>query len=64
MQPQSNVGYYVPYRRGLIKSHCLTIATFAQTGIKEANLPNVGAFVDNLLDSSKPLIRAVETPPK
>lgn len=60
MNPQSNIGYYIPVRRGLLKSHCLTIATFAQTGIKEANLSSVGAFVDNLLDDTKPLIRAYE----
>ena len=60
MTSVSNIGYYVPVRRSLLKSHCLTIATFSGTGIKEANLPNVGAFVDNLLDESKPLIRAFE----
>jgi hypothetical protein len=63
MAPYSNIGYYIPYRRGLLKSHCLTIATFSGTGIKEANLANVGAFVDNLLDTSKPPIRAYETAP-
>ncbi len=62
MQPEANIGYYIPWRRGLLKSHCLTIATFSGTGIKEANLKDVGAFADNLLDPSKPLIRSVETP--
>jgi hypothetical protein len=61
MKPFSNIGYYIPYGRNFIKAHTLTIATFDGTGIKEANLPDVGAFVDNLLDQSKPLIRAYET---
>jgi len=53
-----NLGYY----RQINMSHCLTIVTFGDTGIKEQNLQDVGTFVDNLLDFSgkKPVIRAVE----
>jgi hypothetical protein len=36
--------------RDFIKAHTLTTASFAGTGIKEANLADVGVFVDNLLD--------------
>lgn len=61
-KPQSNIGYYIPWKRNFLDSHCLTIASFANTDIAEANLKNVGAFVDNLIDSSKPLIRVVESP--
>lgn len=61
MKPYSNIGYYVPYGRDFLKAHTLTIATFDGTGIKEANLADVGVFVDNLLDPSKPLMRAYET---
>ena len=64
MEAQPNIGYYVPYGREFLKSHTLTTASFANTAIKEDNLPNVGAFVDNLLDDSKPLIRAYEQNPK
>ena len=60
MAPYPNVGYYVPYGREFLKAHTMTTASFANTAIKEANLANVGVFVDNLLDPSKPVIRAVE----
>ncbi len=57
-----NLGYYVPNYRQINMSHCLTIVTFGDTGIKEQNLQDVGAFVDNLLDFSgkRPVIRALE----
>jgi hypothetical protein len=57
-----NTGYFIPNYRQINKSHCLTIVTFGDTGIKEANLANVGTFVDNLLDFSgrNPVIRAFE----
>ncbi len=57
-----NLGYYVPNYRQINMSHCLTIVTFGDTGIKEQNLQDVGTFVDNLLDFSgkKPVIRALE----
>ena len=58
---RSNTGYYIPFGRDFLKSHTLTTATFSGTGIKEANIPNVGAFVDNLLDTSQPVMRAYET---
>lgn len=61
MKPHGNIGYYVPYGRDFLKAHTLTTATFSGTAIKEANIKDVGAFVDNLLDPSKPLMRAYET---
>ncbi len=61
LKPYANVGYYVPYARNMNESHCLTIVTFGGTGIQEANHKDVGAFVDNLLASSGPLIRAYQT---
>lgn len=59
----SNAGYYVPNKRELNKSHCLTIVTFGGTSIVERNLPSVGSFVDNLLDGTGPVMRAVEQSP-
>lgn len=61
LKPFSNVGYYIPYARSMNKSHCLTIVTFGGTGIPEAGYKDVGAFVDNLLAPSGPLIRAYQT---
>ncbi len=57
-----NLGYFLPNYREINGSHCLTIVTFGDTGIKEARLQDVGTFVDNLLDFSgkKPVIRALE----
>jgi hypothetical protein len=60
MPSSSNLGYFIPNYRQINESHCLTIVTFGDTGIKERNLDSVGTFVDNLLDSSKPVIRALE----
>lgn len=63
MQPQPNVGWYIPNKRELNGSHCLTIVTFGGTSIVEAKLHDVGAFVDNLLDGKGPVMRAFELNP-
>ena len=63
MQPQPNVGWYIPNKRELNGSHCLTIVTFGGTSIVEAKLHDVGAFVDNLLDGKGPVMRAFEANP-
>ncbi len=57
-----NLGYFLPNYREINGSHCLTIVTFGDTGIKEAKLADVGTFVDNLLDFSgkTPVIRSLE----
>lgn len=57
-----NLGYFLPNYREINGSHCLTIVTFGDTGIKERKLADVGTFVDNLLDFSgkTPVIRAYE----
>jgi hypothetical protein len=62
MPAAANLGYFIPNYREINLSHCLTIVTFGDTGIKEAKLQDVGTFVDNLLDFSgkKPVIRALE----
>jgi hypothetical protein len=62
MPASPNMGYYIPNYRQINLSHCLTIVTFGDTGIKEKKLANVGKFVDNLLDNSgkTPVIRAFE----
>lgn len=60
MQPLPNIGYLVPQERGLMDSHCLTVITFANTGIPSQRVRSVVAFVDNLLDKSKPVMRAKE----
>lgn len=59
-QAPSNVGYYIPYGRALLKSHTLSNLTFDGTGIDEANIPSVTAFVDNLLDPTKTVIRKMQ----
>jgi hypothetical protein len=61
-QGHANIGYYLPWERNFLLSHTLTTGSFANTGIREANIKDVGAFVDNLLDASAPLIRVVESP--
>ncbi|MBI3382177.1 MAG: hypothetical protein HY019_09245 [Aquabacterium sp.] len=57
-----NLGYFLPNYREINGSHCLTIVTFGDTGIKEAKLADVGTFVDNLLDFSgkTAVIRSLE----
>ncbi|MFT3858939.1 MAG: pectin acetylesterase-family hydrolase [Aquabacterium sp.] len=62
MPPSPNLGYYIPNYREINGSHCLTVVTFGDTGIKEAKLTSVETFVDNLLDFSgkKPVIRSLE----
>lgn len=62
MPATANMGYYLPNFREINGSHCLTIVTFGDTGIKERKLADVGTFVDNLLDFSgkTPVIRAYE----
>jgi hypothetical protein len=61
MKPQSNIGYYVPYQRDLLKSHTLTTLTFSGTAIQEANIDSLKTVVDNLIDGSGTPIRAFET---
>lgn len=63
MQSQPNIGYYIPNKRELNGSHCLTIVTFGGTSIVEAGLKDVGRFVDNLLDGKGTPIRAYESQP-
>ena len=57
-----NMGYYIPNYRQINLSHCLTIVTFGDTGIKERKLASVEVFLNNLLDNSgkTPVIRALE----
>ena len=64
MTPFANVGFYVPYERNLIKSHCLTILGFGGTGIKEANLRTVESFLDNMISRTAPVIKAYATAPQ
>ena len=61
MKPEPNIGYYAPYGRDFLKAHTLTTASFEGTAIKEAGIKDLGVFVDNLLDTNQPLMRAVET---
>jgi hypothetical protein len=62
MPAATNMGYFLPNYREINGSHCLTIVTFGDTGIKERKLADVGTFVDNLLDFSgkTSVIRAYE----
>lgn len=64
LQPYPNVGYYVPYRRNIIDSHCLTPATFMATGIRESGHASVRVFVDNLLSREGAVIRAWQSDPE
>ncbi|WP_374591190.1 pectin acetylesterase-family hydrolase [Aquabacterium sp.] len=61
LKPYSNVGYYIPYQREVIKSHTLTLITFGGTAINEANIKDVGAVADNLISGTGTPIRAWET---
>ncbi|WP_374593548.1 pectin acetylesterase-family hydrolase [Aquabacterium sp.] len=61
LKPYSNVGYYIPYEREVIKSHTLTTVTFGGTGIAEANIKDLNVVVDNLLGGTGTPIRAWET---
>jgi len=63
METQPNIGYYIPNKRELNGSHCLTIVTFGGTSIVEAGLNDVGRFVDNLIDGKGTPIRAFEKAP-
>jgi hypothetical protein len=63
LSPVSNIGYYIPNKRSIKGSHCLTIVTFGGTSIVERKLASVGSFVDNLLDGKGPVMRAYETTP-
>ena len=60
MKPFANMGYYVPYERNLIGSHCLTIVGFDGTAIKEAGLDGVETFLDNLISRQGTVIKAFE----
>lgn len=63
METQPNIGYYIPNKREINGSHCLTIVTFAGTSIVEAGLHDVGRFVDNLIDGKGTPMRAFEKNP-
>ncbi|HEX5373099.1 MAG TPA: pectin acetylesterase-family hydrolase [Aquabacterium sp.] len=63
MKPYPNIGFYVPYKRNLIGSHCLTIVGFGGTAIKEANYRSVETFLDNLISRTGTVIKAYETDP-
>lgn len=63
METQPNIGYYIPNKRELNGSHCLTIVTFGGTSIVEAGLHDVGRFVDNLIDGKGTPMRAFEKNP-
>jgi hypothetical protein len=64
MKPFANIGFYVPYERSLIGSHCLTTLTFSGTAIKApARYQSVKVFIDNMLSRTAPVIKAYETDP-
>lgn len=47
-----NLGWYIPYGRPLIKSHCLTVLTFDDTGIADLNKSSVNDFVNDLTNAN------------
>ena len=63
LDTQPNVGYYVPNKRDINGSHCLTIVTFGGTSIVEKKLNSVEVFLNNLLDGKGTPIRAFESNP-
>lgn len=64
MKPYANIGYYVPYERNFIGSHCLTIVGFDGTEIKAPERHrSVEVFLDNLLSRKDKIIKAYETEP-
>jgi hypothetical protein len=63
MEPQVNVGYYVPNRRDINGSHCLTIVTFGGTSIVEKNIRSVETFLNDLLDGTGPVMKVFEKNP-
>ena len=63
MRPYPNMGFYVPYKRNLLGSHCLTIVGFGGTAIKDANIKSVEVFLDNLISRSGAVIKAYEKAP-
>jgi hypothetical protein len=60
MKPFPNVGFYVPHRRNIIDSHCLTPATFLGTGIRETQHASVRTFIDNLISREGTVIKAYQ----
>jgi len=64
MKPYANIGFYIPYERNLIGSHCLTIVGFDGTEIKSpTSYRSVEVFLDNLISRKGALIKAYETEP-
>lgn len=64
MRPYANIGFYIPYERNLIGSHCLTIVGFDGTEIKSpTSYRSVEVFLDNLISRKGALIKAYETQP-
>lgn len=63
MKPFPNMGFYIPYERNLIGSHCLTIVGFGGTAIKEANYRSVETFLDNLISRTGTVIKVYEKAP-
>jgi len=58
---RQNLGYYIPYWRDLNDSHCTTVINFVSSEIEAQGL-DLGSWVADLLDDSKPLHSAIEAP--
>ncbi|RZJ08077.1 MAG: hypothetical protein EOP39_14725 [Rubrivivax sp.] len=50
-----NIGWYVPWYRNLVGSHCLSIIDFSNTGIEAQRVASFASFVDNTLDRGAPM---------
>jgi hypothetical protein len=57
----NNVGYWVPFWRPLIDSHCLTVVEWSGTGIEERGYSTVRPFVENIIDRTGAPMREYET---
>lgn len=56
----ANIGWYMPYGRDLVGSHCLSTFTFKGTAIKEAGIDDLNVVVDDLISGSGAPIRQYE----
>ena len=56
----SNTGFYLPTWRPFLKSHTMAIMDFTGTGIEEQGIKSVADFYNNLIDDTRPVMRAIE----
>ncbi|MCO7226409.1 pectinacetylesterase family protein [Pleionea sp. CnH1-48] len=60
LEGHSNIGYYLPYYRGVNESHCTSIIEFANADIQEQGL-ELDDFVKNVMEGNGAVMQASET---